>query len=103
MHNIRFYIPKNAVWASLAVADRYSTGPAVQFRHLLAGKVGGFTQWDAQGVWKNEQGRVYDEPVTVFEVFSDNAHGLRNLAKWFRSNTGEESVLFVLDNQPEFI
>lgn len=103
MKNVRFYIPKGAQWGSLAVASKYSTGPAAQFRNLLLDVAGGFTHWDAQGVWKNEQGRIFDEPVTVYEVFSDKAHGLRNLAKWFRSVTSEESVLFVIDNNPEFI
>ena len=75
----------------------------------LAGIFGGFTSWDGQGAWNDNSGKLYAEPVRVYQVAyaADPdlraADTLRMLARDFKRQADQIAVFIIIDGESEFI
>lgn len=78
---------------------------ADEIKRALSEKFGGYTTYDAQGGWINEEGELIDEPVKVYETYTDNARYsvFRSIAHNVRVTTGEDAVMFTINNESHFI
>lgn len=63
--------------------------------HLIT-KFGGFTRTEAVGGWRNEQGKVFHDKTTIFEVVGDfPPQDIFNTAEYLKAKFNQESVLVV--------
>ena len=65
----------------------------------LAAKFGGFTKFEAEGCWIDENGKLIGEPVDVFEVAADalnedTAVDFFDIAKWAKE-AAEQKVMYL--------
>jgi hypothetical protein len=63
----------------------------------LAHAFGGFTATAGRGAWINAEGRLFAEPVTVYDVAideedDDEAEKLLRIAQWLKAEARQEAV-----------
>lgn len=80
--------------AKIYVPDAVDDSTHQYVKSWLAEEFGGYTAYDAQGGWRNDDGDLVEESVTVYEivapstadgghvynVFSDLAHGVKHMS-----------------------
>ena len=64
---------------------------------------GGCTTYHARGLWVDNEGNVYDEPVMRVLVATDKPELLRVIAKNLRVAAKQVCVYVVVDGKAEFI
>lgn len=73
----------------------------------LMQEFGGFTYWNAQGAWKSDNGRVYKEPVTVYEVayegYENHDLTIRGIAVAVGRLAEQEAVFVIIDGNAEIL
>lgn len=100
----RIYIPsKDRAGRPLGViASKFAT----QAKLLLSSLGGGYTAYEAVGGWNGSHGLI-EESVTVVECFrhlrQEQAEQVRELARQWCRILNQESVMIMIDSQPEFI
>jgi len=99
---VRFYFPKQDNDGCPTDMDKVKA--------WFLDTVGGLTLYDGRGVWKNAEGKVYDEPVTIVEILLPSTdagfatvHELIDVAYWFKTEYKQESVCYAVDGGAVFI
>ena len=99
---VRFYFSKQDNDGHLVDTDK------VKARFLDI--VGGLTLYDGCGAWKNAEGKVYDEPVTIVEILLPSTdagfttvYELAYVAYWFKTEYKQESVCYAVDGEAVFV
>lgn len=95
MPTAKLYLPKTA--------DNYvETVNTVKRR--MADAFGGYTAYDAEGGWVDDEGETVTEPVTVLETAAtpdvaaaDMAFAMRVLARDVKTATGEDTIMIVVE------
>lgn len=67
---------------------------------------GGCTVVKGDGHWKNDNGKLYSEPVKVVSVYSGKQQDivdLQHIARQYKQAAKQEAVLMAIDGNPEFI
>jgi hypothetical protein len=90
-----------------------NTSPIVAYGPRIADICGGFTAYQATGGWKDDQGRLIVEPVTVFDCNVDATYRpeshlrpqehFRQLAHIIAVELSQECVYVEFDGAAEFV
>jgi hypothetical protein len=90
-----------------------NTSPIVAYGSLIADIAGGFTATQAVGGWKDDQGQLIVEPVTVFDIAAmDRPHAtfptlvesdMHNLAKQIARELFQTCVYLEIDGVVEYV
>ena len=93
-----------------------NTSPIVAYGPAIADIAGGFTATQGTGGWKDDQGNLVVEPVTVFDCDCTQAEvgnlgrypgncreQFRSLAKRIAVELNQDCVYLAIDNQVEFV
>ena len=90
----RLFIPKYPNYQVKILEDR------------LLEAFGGYTQYSfGVGVWRNpETKQVIQEPMYVYDVVikDEDAEALRAILEEYKAEANQQSVLYILDNEPNF-
>lgn len=101
--NIRLIIPqqnKAKVYVNVA-----------RYLPRIANIAGGFTSWEGQGGWKDSQGQLIVEPITIVEASlndsaelnSFNVGTFRLLAQCIARDLGQDCVYLSVDGVVEYV
>jgi Protein of unknown function (DUF3574). len=67
---------------------------------------GGCTVVKGDGHWKNDNGKLYSEPVKVVSVYSTKDQDyidMQHIARQYKQAAKQEAVLLAVNGEPEFI
>ena len=98
MTQLKMYVPDNADNAE--DTQEYVNG-------AMCEQYGGTTVYSATGSWKDPNGRIVTEPVSVYETFTDNSAEkcvsfMDELAYQVKRRTNEDSVAYSINNDMFF-
>ena len=98
--NVRLIIPYDSIGDCLRLYDK-----------AIADIAGGFTSWQGTGGWKDYNGNLIVEPITVVDCHYENSGKVdivivecfRNLAKRIAQDLRQECVYLAIDGKAEYI
>jgi hypothetical protein len=86
--------------------------PCSDYLTRVVNIAGGFTTWQGIGGWKDGQGRLIIEPITIVEISFDSGGGLsdevaadrfRHLATDIAKDLRQDCVYLAIDNVVEYV
>jgi hypothetical protein len=83
-----------------------NTSPLVAYGSRIADIAGGFTSWQGIGGWKDSQGALIIEPVTIVEASHGNRGEIgqwRLLAADIARDLNQDCVYLAIDGKVEYI
>ena len=82
-----------------------NTSPIVAYGLAIANIAGGFTAAQATGGWKDDQGNLIVEPVTVFDCDDarEDIGAWRDLAKTIARDLNQTCVYLEIDGVVEYV
>jgi hypothetical protein len=101
--NVRLIVPSEAIPCQCS--------PTRQYGKAIADLAGGFTATQGMGGWKDNNGFLVVEPVTVFDCYYDNSFKVdcvivdcfRDLARRIAGELKQDCVYLSIDGNAEFI
>jgi hypothetical protein len=74
-----------------------------EFEGLIFDIAGGFTRDEAEGAWKDAQGRVHREKVFRYHVHGMEPSQAQEIALAYRFQLNQDTFLIEVDGKPLFI
>lgn len=93
-YKVTFYVPsKDKTGQMVSTAKHVSVTKAVQALILQEG--GGFTKWETVGYWRNSEGNIMSESITVYTVLVPryDSDFWASVAQLVKTGLDQESVL----------
>ena len=102
----KIYIPKSYVHNKIGYATNFN-----HVRNELKKLTKGWTEYDGQGVWFNDEGKEFNEPVKVFEIVIDDENDkcyiftpeLQETLRYFKSFLNQECMFYTVNNEGRYV